>query len=59
MAPQFCVLKRLGASYNAGMGEYSAYLAVLLLLSWFTYRYIEFGKEHNIWKLLPIMENKS
>lgn len=53
------VLKRFGASFNVGVFEYGAYLAVVLLLSWFTYRYIEFGKEPELRNLLPAMGKES
>lgn len=47
------VLKHFGASFNVGVFEYGAYLAVVLLLSWFTYRYIEFGQVRELRNLLP------
>lgn len=53
------VMKHFGSSFKIGPFEFFAYCATVVLISWFTYRYIEFGKERILKNLLPILENKS
>ena len=52
------ILKRVGGSIKAGGREYAVYLFLTIPISWFTYRYIEFGQERELKKLLPVRGEK-
>lgn len=52
-------MKLLGASFKVGGFEYSTYFGAVLLLNWFTYSYIEFGKERELRNLLPARVRES
>lgn len=46
------VMVRLSVA-GKGIAEHFTYLVIVIILSWFTYRYIEFGRERDIRKLMP------
>lgn len=47
------ILQTYNAIHKVGHGEYFTYISIVLLISGFTYRYIEFGNERDMRKLLP------